>query len=102
MAKSRLTVQTTQCSYGYMRLFSLQGLSWAPPAVCLSFVSCLALDVLGIELAARPDKSQYTLWNPVPASLMRELSADRPDKTDSPYTVDAGHYQIEMDFANWT
>ena len=33
---------------------------------------------------------------------MRELSADRPDKTDSPFTVDAGHFQIEMDFANLT
>jgi hypothetical protein len=26
---------------------------------------------------------------------MRELSADRPDATESPYTVDAGHVQIE-------
>ena len=33
---------------------------------------------------------------------MRELSPDRPDKTESPYTVDAGHYQLEMDFANYT
>ena len=33
---------------------------------------------------------------------MRELSADRPDKTDTAFTVDAGHFQIEMDFANLT
>ncbi len=33
---------------------------------------------------------------------MRELSPDRPDKTESPYTVDAGHFQLEMDFANYT
>ncbi|MGO8836593.1 MAG: transporter [Limisphaerales bacterium] len=33
---------------------------------------------------------------------MRELSPDRPDKTESPYTVDAGHCQLEMDFANYT
>jgi hypothetical protein len=33
---------------------------------------------------------------------MRELSADRPDKTDCPFTVDAGHFQVEMDFANLT
>jgi len=33
---------------------------------------------------------------------MRDLSADRPDKTDCPFTVDAGHFQIEMDFANLT
>jgi hypothetical protein len=27
---------------------------------------------------------------------MREMSTDRPDATESPYTVDAGHVQIEM------
>ena len=49
-----------------------------------------------------PDKGGYTLFNPVPSVLLRELSPDRPDKTESPYTVDAGHYQLEMDFANYT
>lgn len=28
---------------------------------------------------------------------MREMSTDRPDKTESPYTVDAGHFQLESD-----
>ena len=28
---------------------------------------------------------------------MREMSTDRPDKTESAYTVDAGHFQIESD-----
>jgi hypothetical protein len=49
-----------------------------------------------------PDKSQYNLFNPVPENLMRDISPDRPDKTDSPFTVDAGHYQLELDFANFT
>lgn len=48
------------------------------------------------------DKSSYTIFNPVPVDLMRELTPDRPDKTESPYTVDAGHFQLEMDFANFT
>jgi hypothetical protein len=48
------------------------------------------------------DKSVFNLFNPVPDDRMRELSADRPDKTDCPFTVDAGHFQIEMDFANLT
>ena len=48
------------------------------------------------------DKSVYNILNPVPAGLMRELTPDRPDKTESPYTVDAGHFQLEMDFANYT
>ena len=45
------------------------------------------------------DKSRYHLFHPTPRELMRELSTDRPDQTESPYTVDAGHFQIEMDFA---
>lgn len=52
--------------------------------------------------APTPDKGRYTLFNPVPVRMMRELSPDRPDKTESPYTVDAGHFQLEMDFANFT
>lgn len=38
----------------------------------------------------------WTLLNPTPRELMRPLSTDRPDTTESPYTVDAGHVQIEM------
>lgn len=33
---------------------------------------------------------------------MRELSTDRPDQTESPYTVDAGHYQIESDIVKYS
>jgi len=49
-----------------------------------------------------PDKSGYTLFNPTPDEYMREISPDRPDKTDSPFTLDAGHFQLEMDYANFT
>jgi hypothetical protein len=49
-----------------------------------------------------PDKSGYNLFNPTPDEYMREMNPDRPDKTDSPFTVDAGHFQLEMDFANYT
>ena len=45
---------------------------------------------------------QYHLFSPVPREEMRELSTDRPDQTESPYTVDAGHFQLEMDLLNWT
>jgi Putative MetA-pathway of phenol degradation len=48
------------------------------------------------------DKSIYNLFHPVPENLMRGLSPDRPDATESAYTVDAGHYQLEMDFFNFT
>ena len=48
------------------------------------------------------DKSSFHLFRPTPVHLMRELSADRPDKTESPYTVDAGHFQAEMDMIAFT
>src|SRR5687768_14233073 len=48
------------------------------------------------------DKSQYTIWNPTPRELMREMSTDRPDKTESAYTVDAGHFQIETDVLGYS
>jgi hypothetical protein len=33
---------------------------------------------------------------------MREMSTDRPDLTESAFTVDAGHFQIEMDAVNYS
>ncbi len=47
-----------------------------------------------------PDKTRYHLFNPTPLQSMREMATDRPDKTESPYTVDAGRFQIEMDFVS--
>jgi hypothetical protein len=44
-------------------------------------------------------KSGYTLFNPTPRDLMRPLATDRPDKTESAYSVDAGHLQLEADVA---
>lgn len=68
-----------------------------PATLCALFSSAAAL-------AGPPpqDKSAFHLFNPTPASLMRELSTDRPDKTESPYTVDAGHVQVEIDLAAFT
>ena len=51
--------------------------------------------------APAPDKSGYTLFNPTPASALR-FSTDRPTKSNSPVTVDAGHVQYETDFVNYT
>ena len=58
--------------------------------------------VLPADGADAGDKSQYTLFNPTPKDLMREMTTDRPDKTESPYTVDAGHFQFEMDLVSYT
>ena len=48
-----------------------------------------------------PDKSQYTLFNPTPIDLRRPYNTDRPSVTDSPFTIDAGVFQIESDVVNW-
>ncbi len=53
-------------------------------------------------IAQTADKSGYSLANPTPREALRELSTDRPDKTESPYTVDAGRVQVELDLANYT
>ncbi len=45
--------------------------------------------------------SAYDLFNPVPEAEMRDLAADRPDTTESPVTVDAGHIQIEASLFDW-
>lgn len=46
-----------------------------------------------VDLTVRPEGSK---------SALREMRTDRPDKTESAYTVDAGHFQIESDLITWT
>jgi hypothetical protein len=60
-----------------------------------------AQDASGTNSSQTPDKSHYNLLNPTPDAFMREMSTDRPDKTESPYTVDAGHFQLEMDLVSY-
>ncbi|RFP67089.1 transporter [Hymenobacter lapidiphilus] len=45
-------------------------------------------------------KSRYSLFRPVPRELMRDLAPDRPGVTESPFSVDAGHFQFETALAN--
>ena len=42
------------------------------------------------------DKSAYHLFNPTPSKYLRDMDVDGPGTTESPYTVDAGHFQVEM------
>ncbi len=63
---------------------------------------CIAGAARADEPGPGIDKSGYTLFNPTPPGLMRDLSTDRPDTTESPYTVDAGHVQIESSFVDYT
>ncbi|MGH7937387.1 MAG: transporter, partial [Chthoniobacterales bacterium] len=58
--------------------------------------------IIAPSSSVTPNKSGYTLFQATPQEFMRELSTDRPDNKESPYTVDADHLQLEMDFANFT
>jgi Putative MetA-pathway of phenol degradation len=49
-----------------------------------------------------PDKSGYTLLNPTPDDEMRKFTPDRPAKGFSVRTIDAGHFEFEMDTLNYT
>ena len=42
-------------------------------------------------------KSRYNLFHRTPVELRRPMATDRPDRTESPYTVDAGLFQAEID-----
>jgi len=70
----------------------------------------LCLGVAAAGLATAPIRAEEPEAATVPAGAvaegapaagtLRDLQSDRPDVTESPYTVDAGHVQLEMDFAN--
>jgi hypothetical protein len=53
------------------------------------------------DLFAQEQKG-YHLFNPTPRDQMREFSIDRPDVTESPISVDPGHFQFEGDIFKWT
>src|SRR5947199_6306270 len=61
---------------------------------------CSASDRAHAE--SQQDKSGYTLVNPTPPDQLRSFNTDRPTKENVPYTIDAGHYQLEADLAFFT
>ena len=48
------------------------------------------------------DKSVFNLFNPTPTEHLRAMDRDGPGTTESPYTVDAGHFQVEMTLLAYT
>ena len=65
-------------------------------------LSSSALRQEGPTVRLDTDKSQFNLFNRTPDALMRPFSTDRPGKSHSALTVDAGHIQVEGDFWNYT
>lgn len=72
------------------------------PVLFLTAGACLGQDS-GVSRPSTPPEltGPYTLWNPKPREAWRELSADRPDATESPYPVDPGAVQIELSFIEY-
>ncbi|MHC4993101.1 MAG: transporter, partial [Planctomycetota bacterium] len=52
--------------------------------------------------AQAPPKDQNTLSNPTPFRARRPMTSDRVRVTQSPYTVDAGAWQLEIGFLDYT
>jgi hypothetical protein len=62
----------------------------------------LAASFLPGPLARAGSGGEGELTGPAPGAALRPLATDRPDVTESPLTVDAGHVQVELDFGNYT
>ena len=69
--------------------------------IALAIVSTPTLQT-SLQAQETTDKWQFSLSNPTPRALWRPMSADRPDFTESPITVDAGAMQLEMSIADYS
>ena len=89
-----------------MRHPSLAGLvvslTIAGPSVLVAQPGTRVETAVSAPAPAPAAKSRFTLFNPTPWAQARELSTDRPDMTESPYTVPAGRVQFEIDVVNYT
>ncbi|PST82578.1 transporter [Pedobacter yulinensis] len=56
---------------------------------------CFVLALTG-AFAQKSERS-HTVLRPAQQSAMREMETDRPDVTESPVSLDAGHFQLETD-----
>jgi hypothetical protein len=63
-----------------------------PCAVVVSFTITSSTIAFADVEAPEPDKSSHWLFEPTPTDQMRALAPG-----DTPYTVDAGHVQLEVD-----
>lgn len=60
-------------------------------------MSVICLILFPLNGYGQKAEHHYSLFDPVPGVEMREMQTDRPDVTESPFTVDAGHFQFETD-----
>jgi hypothetical protein len=67
----------------------------------LLYFLVLSFNVITVFGQKVDSKQGYHLFNPTPRDKMREFSIDRPDVTESPNSLDAGHFQFEGDILRW-
>ncbi|RYE24146.1 MAG: transporter [Sphingobacteriaceae bacterium] len=68
------------------------------------FLSCkfaFQVSAQNLPKTEKDIKQRYNLFRPTPKDSLREMDPDRPNITESPYTVDAGHIQYEADFIQY-
>ena len=58
------------------------------------FSAISLFSVLSVATIAQAGEG-HTLFNPTPDDQLRPMTTERPSKTDSPYSLDAGRFQIE-------
>jgi hypothetical protein len=63
----------------------------------LGALAPLQLAAQDLKKSSPYDSAHFDLFHPVPRKQLRELRPDRPGVTESPFTVDAGHFQLETD-----
>jgi hypothetical protein len=89
-----LTNAGVTCSLYYIMTY------WLQPSCLRHGAAILALLSASAHAVHAQAPARRTLFTPTPRDAMREMATDRPDQTESPYTVDAGHVQLEMDLVN--
>lgn len=72
------------------------------PSSLLLGLFALNPNLTSLASDASENLRQNWLLHPTPSTSLREMSTDRPDKTESAYTVDAGHFQIESDLVTYS
>lgn len=68
----------------------------------LPVIVFLTFAALNANAQVDSSRNSYSILKPMPKSLLREdMETDRPNVTETPYTIEAGHIQYEADFVNY-
>ena len=70
--------------------------AWIVVAMGLAGTHASAQQFWGSDQAGGPDQAGSAPQTPPPADGLRDMDTDRPNKTDTPHTINAGHVQIEI------